>query len=167
MKKFYLFIVSVFVILVLVACGGGTEQSSSGTTDNQNDSEETAEETNTKLGIGDTAEVGGIKFTLVNVTTTDERNEFADTNPPIVVKVEYEIENGTESEIPIGMDLEVYDGTGSKMKSYPLDNTMGSLQPGKKIQGQEHFGVGQGPIEIYFQPALSFDDPAIFEVDIQ
>lgn len=128
------------------------------------EAEESAE---IKLGVGDSAEVDGIKFTLKSVTTTDERNEFADTDPAIVVKIEYEIENNTDEEIPVGGDLQVYDGTGNQVELYPLDNTMGSLQPGKKMQGVDHYGIEEGPIEIYFQPLLSFEDPAIFEANIE
>lgn len=85
----------------------------------------------------------------------------------MVVKIEYEIENGSEEEIPIGGDLEVYDNTGNKVELYPLDNTLGSLQPGKKIQGVEHYGIEGGPIEIYFRPMLSFEDAAIFEAPVE
>ncbi|MFS8652256.1 MAG: hypothetical protein FWJ66_10125 [Caldibacillus sp.] len=44
---------------------------------------------------------------------------------------------------------------------------MDTLQPGKKLNGVAHFGVESGPIEIYFQPLLSFDNPAVFKVDLK
>lgn len=176
MKKFLLLIAAVFLTFGLAACSGDTDQASStgddstGTSESENKVEEQAEEEseeNKSFGIGDTAEVDGVKFTLKSVTTTDERNEFADTEPTTVVKVEYEIENVSDEEIPVGGDLQAYDGTGNQVESYPLDNTMGSLQPGKKIQGVEHFGIEEGPIEIYFAPLVSFEDPAIFTADVQ
>ena len=117
--------------------------------------------------IGDHAEVDGVKMTLKSVTTTEERNEFAEIDPAIVVKIEYELENGTEEEIPVGLDLQVYDGTGNQVDSYPLDNTLGSLQPGKKIQVTEHYGITEGPIEIYFQPIASFGKHAIFTAEVE
>lgn len=170
MKKLLLLFVSVFfATFALSACGGDTNSTTDNDNQNANDetnAEKTTDETKT-LGIGDTVDIDGVKFTLKNVTTTDERNEFADTQPPIVIKIEYEIENLTDQEIPIGGDLEVYDATGNKMESYPLDNTLGSIQPGKKMQCVEHYGIEQGPIEIYFQPMFSFEDPAVFKVDIQ
>lgn len=121
---------------------------------------------NRSYRLGDTAEVGNIKITINKVSVTDERNEFASEDPNKVIKLEYEIENGTDEEIPIGADLQVYDGTGNQVNSYPLDNTIGSLHPGKKIQGVDYFGIEEGPIEVYFQPLFSFDDPAVFELDI-
>lgn len=177
MKKILLLFLITLFTFGLAACGGGTDETQDSGTADDNGSEENAgneteestdgEEESKTLTIGDTAEVEGVKFTLKNVTTTDERNEFAETDPAMVVKIEYEIENTTDEEIPIGGDLEVYDGTGNKMESYPLDNTMGSLQPGKKIQGVEHFGIEEGPIEIYFAPIFSFEDPAIFTAEVQ
>ena len=182
MKRYLLIISAMVLSLVLVACDEG-ETSDSGSddeatevdaeTDDSVDEEveeeesEDEEESNENYGLGDTAEVGGIKFTVNSVSTTDERNEFADEDPEKVIKIEYEIENNSDEEIVLGMDLEVYDGTGNKMESYPLENTMDTLQPGKKTQGIEHFGIEEGPIEIYFQPAFSFDDPVIFEVDVE
>lgn len=167
--------------IALIACG--EEGSSNDSTNDQDNTEEStddaeetsaesadepaAEESSGNYGIGDIAEIDGVKFTLKSVSTTDERNEFEEVEPNMVVKVEYEIENTGEEEIPVGGDLQVYDGTGNQMDSYALDNTLGSLQPGKKMQGQEHFGVEEGPIEIYFAPMISFEDPAIFEAEIQ
>lgn len=183
MKRLLFLLLGMVLSLALVACD--EEDSSSGSDDSgnteevsqdveeapeeaeKNEEEPAEEESSESFGMGDTAEVGGISFTVTGVSTTDERNEFEEEDPNIVVAIEYEIENGADEEIPIGMDLQVYDGTGSQMDQYPLDNTMGSLQPGKKIQGVEHFGIEEGPIEVYFQPALSFDDPAIFELDVE
>ena len=166
MLKKSLFIIASFIFTIALAACGDTD--STGSTNGDKDKKQTEEKSEEKkLGIGDTAEVGNVKFTLKKVSLTDERNEFADQNPKMVVKIEYEIENGTDEEIPIGGDLEVYDATGNKMESYPLDKTLGSLKPGKKIQGVEHFGIEESPIEIYFQPMFSFDEPAVFEVDVK
>src|SRR5690625_1203756 len=184
MRKLLLLFLASILSLALVACDeeGSSSEPANNNDQNQeetnneveNDSEESEEEPesepeeeNEKLGLGDTAEVGGVKITINDVSTTDERNEFADEDPEKVIKIEYEIENNSDEEIVLGMDLEVYDGTGNKMESYPLENTMDTLQPGKKTQGIEHFGIEEGPIEIYFQPAFSFDDPVIFEVDVE
>ena len=173
MKRLLLLILTAILTFGLVACGDVEESSGDDSAESSNEEnvteegEKAKEEESKSLTVGDSAEVDGVKFTLKNVTTTDERNEFADTDPAMVVKIEYEIENNSDQEIPVGGDLEVYDGTGNKMESYPLDNTMGSLQPGKKIQGVEHFGIEEGPIEIYFAPLISFEDPAIFTADVE
>lgn len=154
--------------MTLTACGGSGETDGKSNKDsNQSETKDEKKDTNKKYGVGDTAEVDGIKFTLKSVSTTDKRNDFADKDPKLVVKVEYEIENNSDSEIPIGADLQVYDGTGNQMESYPLDNTLGSLKPGKKIQGVQHFGIEEAPIEIYFQPTLSFGDEAVFDADVK
>lgn len=173
MRKFLYFLLALLVSLTLAGCGGESDNGNNDAngSDSSNDSGENLNtdqgDDNKTYGIGDTVEIDGVKFTLKNVSLTDERNEFADTNPPLVVKIEYEIENNTDDEIPVGADLQVYDGTNNQVESYPLDNTLGSLQPGKKMQGVEHYGIEKGPIEIYFQPMFSFDDPAIFKVDIE
>lgn len=163
MKKLLLFMLAALLTTGLVAC----DETTSGTEEKDGGDSTEAKKGDEELTIGDTAEIDGIKFTLKNVTTTDDRNQFADTNPTMVVKIEYEVENNTDDSIAVGGDLELYDGTGNKMDLYPLENTMGSLQPGKKMQGTEHFGIEKGPIEIYFEPLFSFADPAIFTADIQ
>lgn len=172
-KRSLFIILGLFLMIGLVACG----ETSSGNTDkpkatdsSKEDNEEKVEEENKeeeKLGLGDTAEVDNIKLTIKNVSLTEERNEFADKNPNKVVKIEYEVENNSDKDIPIGADLQVYDGTGNQVESYPLENTIGSLKSGKKIQGIEHFGIEEGPIEVYFQPMLSMADEAIFELNIE
>lgn len=164
--------------VILVACGEAetsTDDSNNETVDatteetNEDEAseEESEEEESGTYGLGDTAEVADVAITITNVSLTDERNEFADEDPSMVVKIEYELENNSDDEIPVGADLQVYDGTGNQANSYPLDNTLGSLKPGKKIQGVEHYGIEEGPIEIYFQPMFSLDEEAIFEIEVE
>lgn len=169
MKKIFALLMSMALVLTLAACGGESDTSGSESNNKSSGEKQNAEKKEEKktYGIGDTVEIDGVKFTLKNVSLTDERNEFAETNPKQVVKIEYEIVNNTEEEIAVGGDLQVYDGTGNQVESYPLDNTMGSLQPGKKMQCVEHYGIEKGPIEIYFQPLFSMEDPAIFKADVQ
>jgi len=169
LKKFVTLLSTVFLVLALAACGGESDTSGSESNNKSSGEKQKTEKKEEKktYGIGDTVEIDGVKFTLKNVSLTDERNEFAETNPKQVVKIEYEIVNNTEEEIAVGGDLQVYDGTGNQVESYPLDNTMGSLQPGKKMQCVEHYGIEKGPIEIYFQPLFSMEDPAIFKADVK
>mgnify|MGYP001159200543 FL=1 len=171
MKRLLLLLFALILSIALVACDESSSSDDSGKddkpkTEKKEDKKEEKKEEK-KLGLGDTAEVANIKFTVKSVSTTDERNEFDESDPAIVVKVEYELENNSDEEIPVGMDLQAYDGTGNKVESYPLDNTMGSLAPGKKIQGTEHFGIEEGPLELHYQPALSLEDAAIFELEIE
>jgi len=188
LKRLFILLFSIIFAVGLVACGE-TEDTGSGDTADEATEEQTNEEQSDEggaaeeeeaaeepeaeesedemYGVGDTVEVDGVEFTLVGVSTTDERNEFAETDPTHVVEIEYEIVNNTEEEISIGMDLDVYDGSGSQAESYPLDSTLGSLKPGKNIQGVDYYGIEEGPIEIYFAPLISFEDPAVFSADIE
>lgn len=169
MKRLSLLFGLVIVLgIILVACGDvETSADGNGEDPKSEQNDEVEETTDNRYELGDTAEVGGIKLTIKNVEITDERNEFADEEPEMVVKIEYELENDSDEEIPVGADFQVYDGTGNQVDLYPLDNTMGSLKPGKKMQGVEHYGIEEGPIELYFQPMFSLDEEAIFELEIE
>lgn len=85
------------------------------TEEETDDESDAAEESSTDdvYGIGDTVEVDDARFTLKNVTTTDERNEFADTDSEHVIAIEYELENIGDDEMPYGMELTVYDAEGA------------------------------------------------------
>lgn len=165
MKKFIL--VMVGATMVLMACDAAEVPEESVLAPVKQEEAEPEAEVVEELSIGDSAEVAGVKMTLQAVTSTEERNEFDESDPAIVVKIEYELENNSEDDIPIGMDLQVYDGTGNQVESYALDNTLGSLKPGKKIQAVEHYGIEEGPIEIYFQPMLSMEKAAIFNAEVK
>lgn len=153
-----MFIISLFIILTLVACGGGSKQSGA---------DGSREDASGALGIGDSAEVDGVTFTLLSAKNTRDRNKFVSVEPKMVVKIEYELENGTDEEMLFGSELDVYDGTGNKMESYPLENSFGSLEPGEKIQRQIHYGIEEGPIEIHFNLGTSSNQPAIFKGKIK
>lgn len=170
MKKLLLLLLTGILAMALVACDDSTG-SSGNSNDNQSESNDKGKEEkkkDEKLGVGDTAEFDDAKFTLKEVTTTDERNEFAEDDPTAVIKIDYELENTSDDELSYGMDLTVYDADGNKMESYPLDNTMGAVAPGKKVQGTEFFGVDAlGAIEIHYAPIVSFDKAAVFEVEVE
>ena len=160
MRRLSLLFMAMLLSIFLFACDEDSTETSG-------DNAEETEESKT-LTVGDTAEFDDVKFTLKNVTTTDERNEFADSDPNAVIKIEYELENISDDDVPYGTEITVYDAEGNKMESYPLDNDMGSLAPGKKIQGAEHHGVDAlGTIEIHFEPLISFENAAVFEVEIE
>mgnify|MGYP001484218023 FL=1 len=160
MRRLSLLFMAMLLSIFLFACDEDSTETSG-------DNVKEAEESKT-LTVGDTAEFDDVKFTLKDVTTTDERNEFADSDPNAVIKIEYELENISDDDVPYGTEITVYDADGNKMESYPLDNDMGSLAPGKKIQGAEHHGVDAlGTIEIHFEPLISFENAAVFEVEIE
>ncbi|MFJ8459189.1 DUF4352 domain-containing protein [Lysinibacillus xylanilyticus] len=167
MKKKLIFGAALLLSLGLAGCGE-TEKDSKQPV--QADAEKSKEEAQKSkiLTVGDSAESKDAKFTLKSVSTTDARNQFDETKPNQVIKVEYELENLSDSELPYGMDLTVYDGAGNKMESYALDNSMGAVASGKKVQGVQHFGIMDGgKIEIHYKPVISFDDPAVFEAEVK
>jgi len=166
LKKYLFILLAIGLAVGLAACDeGGTSSSSSGKEKESAEKKEKKEDK--KYGLGETAEVGDVKVTITKVSLTDERNEFEESEPNKVVKIEYEMENNRDEEIPVGADFQVYDSTGNQVDLYALDNTMGSLKPGKKLQGVEHYGIEDGPIEVYFQPMFSLDKNAIFELDVE
>lgn len=177
MKRLFLLIFVMALSLGLVACDEGSTDTSSNNSSNskvtnENNAEENveneSEENNQVLTVGDTAEFKDAKFTLKSVSTTDERNEFADNDPTAVIKIEYELENLSDEDLSYGLDIAVYDADGNQMESYPLDNSMGALAPGKKVQGVEYHGIDTvGTIEIHYAPIISFESAAVFEVDIE
>lgn len=177
MKKLLLLMLTLIFSLALVACDEGTTNTSNDNSEEMDKTDENTEdvveneddsEEKRTLTVGDTVELDGVKFTLKSVTTTDERNEFEESDPTAVIKIEYELENLSDEEIPYGAEITVYDAEGNQMEIYPLDNSMGSLAPGKKVQGVEHHGIeAVGTIEIHYAPLLSFEDAAVFEVEIE
>ena len=107
--------------------------------------------------VGDTGEINGVKYTLKNVTTVQDRNEYSDTKPKNVIKVEYAIQNDSKEEISVGMDLEVYGPDNKKLESYPLDNSMDSLAAGKAYDAVQFFGTDNlGEFELQFSPIVDF-----------
>lgn len=117
--------------------------------------------------VGDTVAVGDAEYTLQSVELTDERNQFDESNPAHVVKVTYVVKNNGESDLPVGMDVEVYGSDDKKSETYPNDNTMGSVAPGKQMDIVAHFGLNQtGEIEIHFAPLISLEKSAIFKATI-
>ncbi|MFJ7732015.1 DUF4352 domain-containing protein [Lysinibacillus sp. NPDC097231] len=172
MKKKLIFSAALVLSLGLAACGEEATPKENDTkqpvqADAENNKEQEAQKEKS-LTVGDSAEFKNAKFTLKAVSTTDDRNQFDETNPNQVIKIEYELENLSDADMSYGMDLSVYDGAGNKMELYPLDNSMGSIASGKKVQGIQYFGVIEGgKIEIHYAPIVSFDKAAVFEVEVQ
>lgn len=167
MKKVLL--ATAFVALVLGGCSSNSgEDKSTESGSATATSSSVAESADKVYGVGEKVVVGDIGYTLTNVSLVDERNEYADTNPKYVVKVEYLFENGTDEDKPVGMDLSVYDSSGNKAETYPLDSTMDSVAAGKSMNVVEYYGLDVlGETELQFAPAISLEDAAIFRVNLQ
>lgn len=118
--------------------------------------------------VGDSVKVGDATYTLTSVSLTDERNQFDETNPAYVIAVSYTMENNSDEDLPVGMDLSAYGPDDKKLESYPNDNTMGSVAAGKKMDCVEHFGLGElGEVELQFAPAISLEKTANFKANVQ
>src|SRR5690625_2739123 len=118
MKKLSLLFLTAVMSIALVACGGDGATDNSDNADDADVAEEAeteetdeaeTEEAESTLTVGDTAEFDDAKFTLKAVNTTDERNEFAETDPTTVIGIEYELENISDEDLSYGMDITVYD----------------------------------------------------------
>lgn len=153
--------------LILTACAEGEEPKKVDKEEVQKEEGKKEEVKKETFKVGDTVEFKDARYTLKEVSKTEERNEFEEKQPTAVIKIEYEVENLSDSDLSFGMDASVYDASGNKMESYPLDNDMGSIAPGKKAQVKEFFSIDElGLIEIHIAPMISFDKAAIFEVEI-
>ncbi|MCG4734500.1 DUF4352 domain-containing protein, partial [Casaltella massiliensis] len=87
--------------------------------------------------------------------------QFEENQPAQIVKITYTVKNDGDSDIPVGMDVEVYGSDNKKSETYPNDNRMGSVAPGKEMDCVAHFGLNQtGEIEIHFSPLVSFEKAA-------
>lgn len=151
MKKKLLFIaLSLMLCFGLIGCGGG------------GDSSDAEQDNEVIYGVGDTWEVDGQwKLTIDSVTVTDQRNEFADTDPAEVIIVNYTYENlgyedstGMMNGLYIDLDMsQVIDSTGQMCQTYPSIEAVNYAQEtpiGATCTAQACFGLSTagGPVKI-------------------
>lgn len=171
-KKWWFWLIIIIFIIVAVSSQGGSKSTDNGGTKIDSKTKESQSEEKNKekqfYSVGDSVDVGGVVYTLNSVELSDERNQFDDSNPDYVIKVSYTMQNNTDSDIPVGMDVSAYGPDEKKLDSYPNDNTMGSVAVDKKIDVTQHFGVSSlGEMEFQFAPLVSIKDTADFKVDVQ
>ena len=166
-KKFPLFTLATLSLIALGACSSGNEP-----TKGESDSttvETTTVADKTTFAVGDKIVFeGSAEYTITAAEWTDERNEYADSQPEKVLKVTYNVTNLSDEDTSIGMDMNLYVG-GKKMESYPNSNTMDGLSAGRTYEGAvQHFAVnGSGDIELEVQPILDFTaKPAIVQLTL-
>ena len=73
----------------------------------------------------------------------------------------------SDSDLAVGVVIDLFVG-GNKMETYPNTNTMGSISPGRSMEGAvQHFGVkGDGKLELEIKPFAAFNEkPAIVAFD--
>lgn len=180
-KKIWFWVLVVILVLVFGGMGGSKKESkpkNGGTKVETKSSESNKKETEVSTSaladgnhfyqVGESVNVGGIIYTLKSVTLTDERNQFDEKKPEHVIRVEYDMKNETDKDVPVGMDLAGYGPDTKKLDRYPNDNTMGAVAPGKSIDVVQHFGLNQlGKIELQFSPLVSLEKTANFEVEVE
>lgn len=103
---------------------------------------------NSKIGeriVYNMGSKGQFALTIDSVTTTSQRNKFADEKFDYVFEVSYTVENISMDELDFFLDnqAEFYDADGYQCSSYP--NTGGKatydIAKGKKATGKEFYGV--------------------------
>lgn len=174
-KRVWFWVLAVILIVIIgSALNGGSDSNRASdnggekvTKSSTSASSSKEEKSDTFYKIGDTVKVGDAEYTLNSVELTDERNQFEENQPAQVVKITYTVKNDGDSDIPVGMDVEVYGSDNKKSETYPNDNTMGSVAPGKEMDCVAHFGLNQtGEIEIHFSPLVSFEKAAKYKVPV-
>ena len=174
-KRVWFWILAVILIVIIgSALNGGSDSNKASdnggekvTKSSTSASSSKEEKSDTFYKIGDTVKVGDAEYTLNSVELTDERNQFEENQPAQVIKITYTVKNDGDSDIPVGMDVEVYGSDNKKSETYPNDNTMGSVAPGKEMDCVAHFGLNQtGEIEINFSPLVSFEKAAKYKVPV-
>ena len=170
-KKWFGLGVTLLSASILVACGNSSSKSNDTSkeakTEKKTSTEKSSEKKST-YAIGDKIVFEKqAEYTITNVEWSDERNDFDETNPDKVLKVTYNVKNLSDSDLAVGVDIDLFVG-GNKMETYPNTNTMGSISPGRSMEGAvQHFGVkGDGKLELEIKPFAAFNEkPAIVAFD--
>jgi len=171
-------VIAFFVVIIIIGIAGGgttTEESASETSTDQTEqpteegSEEVSEEPsgNELLAIGESATIDDITYTVTNASYTDERNEFAETSPENVIKIDFTLENGAEEDYPVGMDTQAY-VDGVQAETYPLGSDFGSVSAGRTYEGSMYYGVSGEQVELEWAPTFSFSgEKAVWNVTLE
>ena len=146
------------------------------------DTRSTGVRAKTKYKVGDTipvhSEYGDYNITILGVTETEERNDYADTDPKRVILIDYSFENVSyalswddyyNDELYVSAsDFDLYDAEGNAMSEYPIyHDYIRSVSPGHKTTGQMAFGLDSDKdyVELEFSDYAS-DDPG-FVIDLE
>ncbi|WP_195853167.1 DUF4352 domain-containing protein [Aerococcus sanguinicola] len=165
--------IGIIVIIVLIILGaifsnGENNLDIADSGDNQTSQNQSVKEGEKSLAVGDSAEIDNIKFTVNSVEFTDERNQFAESNPERVIKINYTLENGQDEDYAFGIDTQLY-VDGKKANTYPLggidgDIGFGSVSAGRTVDSSVYYGVDGQDIELEWQPMFSTKDKAIWKL---
>ncbi|MDQ0359427.1 hypothetical protein [Breznakia pachnodae] len=132
---------------------------------------------NKAYGLGETVEYsenGDVKFTLTinSVTSTEERNQFDDSNPAQVIKINYTYENINDEDgvYIFSSYFTVIDEGGNVCDAYPISGEYPKDAPiGAKATADEAYGLKQasGTIKLRFNPTMFGDEYINFELPVQ
>jgi len=157
MKKIIKIVLVLFVTLTLGACGSSEEKDTNKPTKTEEKKEEKI------YTIGETVTYTKnskdlIHFTVDSVRNTDDRNEFADSQPEQVIIIHYSYEN-----------IAIDEG-GNVCETYPASiNTYPQTAPiGTKSEGEEAYGLKQQSSKIKLIVELDYSGTkATYELPIQ
>lgn len=124
---------------------------------------------NKTYGLGEAVEMDGVKVTLNSVEKTDERNQFSKVNPNAVIKLNFLIENNSGTNIyASSSNIQVYDSSNQKSKTYALENSIEELPTGKNAPVNAAFGIDSlGDIEITYKPTVSSKELITYKVHVE
>lgn len=166
MKKLTLLGVTALSIITLSACS----TSSSNSSGNSSKTTEASSSQKNDFTVGQAITFDKeAEITVTGVEFTDERNQFADSNPERVMQVTYNITNLSDKDYVIGSELSLY-VNGKKMDTYPNDMTFETLSAGRSFEGAKvNFAVTEsGNMELEVKPSFSFNsDKQIVKLDVQ
>ncbi|NYS49692.1 hypothetical protein HZY93_06955 [Streptococcus danieliae] len=172
MKKIALFGVTLLASFALIACSqnNSTSSDSSPEKTEQASSEQKAENKNTYKVGEEIPFDNGVKITIKSAEWTDERNEFDEPQPERVLKVTYDLVNGTDKDYTVGSDMELY-VDGKKMETHSIGTILDTISAGRTLENAvQAFGVnGTGKMELEVKQGFSFDnnEKKIVELDLK
>lgn len=188
-KILSLILLSALSISCLYGCSSGVEKPNSSTSKvEENKVENVQEEINIepvieRYKLGDVVRIstedGDYEICFTSITEIDERNQFAENNPPKVVLISYKYANidyskklydgSISNEISINSwDLKVYDADGNLLNTYPATMNFGSgVTPGHKGTGEIAYGLDNDSnyLEIEYSANLFDSYTCVFDLE--
>lgn len=156
--------------LVLTACGKTSTEPKVEESTPSSSTVAKAENTKKEFAVGDKITFDGeAAITVTGVAYTDERNQFADSNPLHVLVVTYNVENLSEKDYVVGSEVTLY-ANGKKMETYPISTTFETISAGRSFEGAtQGFAITEeGDYELEIKPMFSFSSkPAVVKFTVQ
>lgn len=144
MKKFLSIVVIAGLSLSLVACSllpqkdskfAPSKATTSSSSKSKTSSSEEKAPVITLYNVGETITFdSGLEFTITSAQLTDERNQYAESNPAKVINITYNFTNNSKEPYTLGTDMTLTQNSQS-METYPLDLTVDTVAPGASVEG--------------------------------